>query len=110
MISQSDFMKKKFLGVTLLVLVSLGYASAAGPAPQPNSSRVTRNIVSTQLPATLLTNIRTGYKGYWITECYEKGKERRPDYFITLENADQVVQLRASHKKPWEVVSTQVKE
>jgi hypothetical protein len=103
-------MKKKFLGLALLLIVSLGYASAADVAPQPVRLRVARNIVSTQLPAALLTNIRTGYKGYWITECYEKGKERRPDYFVTLENADQVVQLRAIHKSAWEVVSTTVKE
>jgi hypothetical protein len=107
-------MQKKFLGIALILLVTFGYATTAAAAPAAPASQtgrppIARNIVSTQLPATLLKNIRSGYNGYWITECYEKGKERRPDYFITLENADQIVQLKASHKSTWEVVSTQLK-
>ena len=66
--------------------------------------------MSTELPAALLTNLRTDYKDYWITECYADGKKSRQDYFITLENADQTVQLKSSHNSAWEVVSTKIKE
>jgi hypothetical protein len=103
-------MKKRILGAALFVLVSFTYASASGLASANGQPSVTRNIVSTQLPAALLADIKNDYKDYWITDCYEKGKKNKEDYFITLENADQTVELKASDKSAWEVVSTKVKE
>jgi hypothetical protein len=103
-------MKKSILGVALFLLISFTYASAAEPAPQNGQPHVVRNIVSTELPVALLTGIRTDYKDYWITECHEDSKKNRAEYFITLENADQTVQLKSSGKSSWEVVSTTVKE
>jgi hypothetical protein len=103
-------MKKTILGGALFLFVSFNYVSAVAQTQQISQDRTPRNIVSTQLPATLLTSLKTDYKDYWITECYENGKTKRPDYFVTLENANQTVHLRASDKSSWEVVSTVVKD
>jgi hypothetical protein len=103
-------MKKSILGAALFLLISFTSASAAELAQQNGQPHVVRNIVSTELPVALLTGIRTDYKDYWITECHEDSKKNRAEYFITLENADQTVQLKSSDKSSWEVVSTIVKE
>lgn len=88
---------------------SVAFGSAAGLAPQKGQPRVARNILSTQLPAALLADIKTGYKDYWITDLVQKEKRKKSDYFITLENADQTVQLSSSDGENWVVVNTIVK-
>lgn len=103
-------MKKRTLGAALLLFIGFSYASATGLARQTSQPHILHNIVSTQLPAALLTSMKTGYKDYWITECREEGKKNREKYFITLENADQTVQLKSNGKSAWQVVTTQVKE
>lgn len=79
--------------------------SRASALPKPS----VHNILSTQLPAALLADIKKGYKGYWITELYEEGKSKRPSYFITVENADQVIRLSSDGSENWSVVSTTIK-
>jgi hypothetical protein len=103
-------MKKILMGAALLLSISFTYASAAALAPQSSRPPVVRNITSTELPAALLTGIKNDYKDYWITECSENGKKNREEYFITLENADQTVQLKSSARSSWEVVSTKIEE
>jgi hypothetical protein len=108
--SKFRIMKKIILGAALLLSISFTYASAAALAPQTGRPPVVRNITSTELPAALLTGIKNDYKDYWITECTETGKKNREEYFITLENADQTLQLKSSDRSSWEVVSTKIKE
>ena len=98
-----------FLVISFTQVSAAGLGSAAGIAPQKGQPRVARNILSTQLPATLLANIKTDYKDYWITDLVQKEKKKRSDYFITLENADQTVQLSSSDAENWVVVNTIVK-
>ncbi len=98
------------MGAALLLSISFTHASAAALAPQTSRPPVVRNITSTELPAALLTGIKNDYKDYWLTECSENGKKNREEYFITLENADQTLQLKSSDRSSWEVVSTKVKE
>jgi hypothetical protein len=107
---KKEVMKKSILGVALFLLISFTYASAAEAAPQNGQPHVVRNIVSTELPVALLTGIKADYKDYWITACHVDSKKSRAEYFITVENADQTVQLKSSGKSSWEVVSTTVKE
>ena len=103
-------MKKSIMGAALFLLISFTQVSAAELAPQNGQPHVVRNIVSTELPAALLAGIKNDYKDYWITECHEDSKKNRAEYFITVENADQTVQLKSSDKSSWEVVNTMVKE
>lgn len=102
-------MKKTFLGAALLFLTSAAHVSAAGRTPQTGQPHIARNILSSQLPSALLADIKKDYKDYWITELSEEGKGKRPDYSLTLENADQIIQLRSNNSEGWEVMSTVVK-
>jgi hypothetical protein len=114
-------MKKTIMGAALFLVISFtqvsaaglgiaaGFGSVAGLAPQKGQPRVARNILSTQLPAALLADIKTDYKDYWITDLVQKEKKKKSDYFITLENADQTVQLSSSDGDSWVVVNTILK-
>jgi hypothetical protein len=68
-----------------------------------------RNILSSELPVNLQSDIKSTYAGYWITELTEEGEGKHVKYSLTLENADQIVHLRAGKSAEWELVSTVVK-
>ena len=96
-------MKKIVLGAALLL--ALASVQAA-----PRMSRGDQhNILSSELPAPLQSDIKTTYAGYWITDLKEEGTGKHTKYAMTIENADQVLRLRASNTDGWEVVSTNVK-
>ena len=103
-------MKKVITGAAFLLLISIAHASSTAPAPEKGQPRNERNILSTQLPASLLANIKKDYKDYWITALSEAGKGKRLDYSITLENADQIVQLRSSNAKKWIITNSSEKK
>ena len=96
---------------TTVVAAGFMLLVVAARAGESNNKRNTEhNIVSTELPATLQTSIKTSYSGYWITALSEEGKEKHTKYSMTLENADQVLQLKADRDGGWELVSTTPKE
>ena len=66
---------------------------------------VTRNIVSSQLPLKLLTNLKKYYSTSWITDLFEFNGDNQDAYYITLENADSKVTLR-SNGDNWELYTT----
>ncbi len=66
---------------------------------------VTRNIVSNQLPVTLLTSLRKHYGDKWITDLFEFSGNEQNCYYISLENADSKTTLRSAGND-WEVYST----
>jgi hypothetical protein len=103
-------MKKTFLGVALLLLIGATHASAADRTLQNGQPHADRNILSSQLPAALLAEIKKDYKDYWITELIEEGKAKHPDFLLTVENADQIVHLRSDDSESWVVMSATVKE
>ena len=102
-------MKKRLLGAAFFLLIGFTYASASDRAPQSYQYRTGHNILSSQLPEALLTTIKKDYKDYWITELSESGKGKHSEYLITLENADQIVQLSSGDSENWVVTSTSVK-
>jgi len=70
---------------------------------------VTRNLVSTQLPMSLLLSLKDEYKGYWITDLFEfNSSDSTTNYYTTLENADIKITLRSSGDH-WEVYSSSQK-
>jgi hypothetical protein len=95
-------MKKVILGAALLL--ALGTIQAA-----PSSRGDQRNILSSELPAALQSDIKTTYTGYWITDLKEEGSGKHTKYFLTIENPDQVLHLQGNKNDGWEVVSTDVK-
>jgi hypothetical protein len=96
-------MKKIITGAAFLLLVSTTFAAQF---PKHTDDR---NILSTDLPTALRSDIKKEYAGYWITELTEEGKEKHAKYLLTLENPDQVVRLRAGKGASWEVISTSLK-
>lgn len=97
-------MKKFIFGAALLFAISTTFAA------KTTKHNDERNIVSTALPTALQSAIKTDYAGYWITELIQEGEGKHAKYVLTLENADQIMHLRAGKSDGWEVVSTTVKE
>jgi hypothetical protein len=96
-------MKKVIVAAALLLAIGTTRAS------QTSGHSDERNILSSELPTALQANIKSGYAGYWITELAEAGEGKHVKYTLTLENADQVLHLRAGKDGQWEVVETVVK-
>jgi hypothetical protein len=66
---------------------------------------VTRNIPSSQLPVSLLLNLKKQLNNSWITELFEFNSDTQHCYYVSLENADMKIDLR-SNGDSWEVYST----
>lgn len=69
---------------------------------------VTRNILSSQLPVSLLNSLKKYYNNSWITDLFEFNGDNQDCYYITLENADTKLTLR-SNDGSWEVYSSRKK-
>ena len=65
---------------------------------------VTRNIVSSQLPVSLLVSFKKHYSDFWITDLFEMSQDSESTYYLTLENADTRTVLR-SNGDAWETYS-----
>ena len=64
---------------------------------------VTRNIVSSQLPINLYTDLKKNYSTHWITDLFEMASSNENVYYVTLENADQKLVLKSSGTSGWEL-------
>jgi hypothetical protein len=71
---------------------------------------IVRNIVSDQLPISLLTNLKKEYTGYWISELFELASDDQTTYYVTLENADKKIVLRSNGTDSWDVYSKSRKD
>jgi hypothetical protein len=101
-------MKTTMLSIVLLFGMTItraenGTGAHASSSRKPAAATSVRNILSTQLPARLLSPIKTRYKTYWITDLYKATADGKICYYITLENADQKVKLTTSHSANWQV-------
>jgi hypothetical protein len=68
-----------------------------------NLLAITRNILSDQLPINLLTDLRKNYNNLWITDLFELAADGQTSYYITLENADEILVLKSSDFSSWHV-------
>jgi len=64
---------------------------------------VSRNIISSQLPINLLSELKKNYTQYWITDLFEMASSNETSYYVTLENADAVTVLKSAGSNGWEV-------
>jgi hypothetical protein len=71
---------------------------------------VTRNIKSTQLPLSLLLDLKKNYTGYWITDLFEMSTGSQSSYYMTLENGDTKVNLKSFNNDGWETIKKATKE
>lgn len=63
---------------------------------------VTRNIISGQLPITLLADLKKNYQDFWITDLFEISADDNTNYYITLQSADQMLVLKSSGMQGWQ--------
>jgi hypothetical protein len=66
---------------------------------------VVRNLVSDQLPINLLTQLKSEYSGYWISDLFEVASDDQTTYYVTLENADKKLVLNSADSSSWIVYS-----
>ena len=64
---------------------------------------IVRNIVSSQLPINLLTDVKKDYSGFWISDLFEIASDDQTTYYVTLENADKKIVLRSNGADSWGV-------
>lgn len=64
---------------------------------------VTRNILSGQLPINLLTDFKKNYSNYWISDLFEMAANGENVYYLTLEDSDHRIVLKANGANGWAV-------
>ncbi len=64
---------------------------------------VTRNILSDQLPISLITDLKKNYSNHWISDLFEMAADGQTSYYITLENADETLILKSNDFNSWSV-------
>lgn len=64
---------------------------------------LTRYLSSDDLPLNLQKNLQKSYRKYWISDLFEVAKSDGTAYYITLEDADTKIILKASGASDWSV-------
>ncbi len=64
---------------------------------------LTRNITASELPLKLQTELKKNYESYWISDLFEAAREEGTAYYLTLEDADTRLVLKASADNNWTV-------
>lgn len=64
---------------------------------------LTRYLSSDDLPLNLQNNLQKSYSKYWISDLFEVAKSDGTAYYITLEDADTKLILKASAESDWSV-------
>ena len=99
--SNKDFAKATF---SIHGQVMFAYYNGEG-----NLVAVTRNLVASQLPITLLSEIKKNYGEYWISDLFEMSSNDETTYYITLENGDQKLVMKSDDSRSWEVFKKEKK-
>ena len=64
---------------------------------------LTRNITSLELPMNLQASLKKSYEDFWISDLFEITRSNTTGYYITLENADAKIVLKATAGEDWSV-------
>ena len=64
---------------------------------------LTRYITLLDLPMNLQTSLKKTYDDFWITDVFEVSKSDNTGYYITLENADTRIIMKAGTDGEWNV-------
>ncbi|HTL06813.1 MAG TPA: hypothetical protein VL307_01105 [Chitinophagaceae bacterium] len=73
--------------------------------PDGDLMGVIHNMLSTQLPINLQTALKKEYDGFWITDLFEFARPDSNGYFVTIQNADQVIVLQSVDGSSWSTYS-----
>jgi len=71
-------------------------------AEDGNLLAVMRNIVSSQLPINLLSDLKKNYSTYWISDLFEMAADNSTAYYVTVQNGDQTIVLKSFGAAGWE--------
>jgi len=71
---------------------------------------VSRNLSTTQLPLRLSVSWKHKYSNYWVSDLFELASDNESSYYITVENAETTIVLRAIGAGNWEVFRKVKKE
>lgn len=63
---------------------------------------LTRYISPADLPLALQSDLKKNHSEYWISDLFEVSNENGTAYYITLEDADQSLVLKATNGKHWD--------
>ncbi|MEO5999149.1 MAG: hypothetical protein ABIN89_20415 [Chitinophagaceae bacterium] len=74
------------------------------------SIAVSRNILPTDLPLILQTNLADTYSGYWVSDLFENSIKDNSKYYITIENADKKIILESMDRNYWSMFKKSTKE
>lgn len=64
---------------------------------------LTRYITSLDLPLKLQANLKKSHSGFWIKDLFEVTMSESTAYYITLEDADNIVVMKASADGDWSI-------
>jgi|SRR6516164_2847032 hypothetical protein len=92
---ESDYQKATF---SFNNQVLFAYFDAEG-----NLVATVRNILSDKLPINLLVSLKKEYNNFWISELLEVDSDWSICYYITLENENRILKLRADSGTGWEL-------
>lgn len=70
---------------------------------------VVRNIITEQLPLKLLLELKKDYGCFWVSDLFEVVNGSDDDYYITVEDADTKLILKAKSNKSWKLYKRIVK-
>jgi predicted membrane-bound mannosyltransferase len=59
------------------------------------------NLTADRLPDGLQSDVKRKYEGYWITDLFQVTNGASPVFFITIENADRKIILKAESNQSW---------
>lgn len=62
-----------------------------------------RSLVSSQLPIGLQSELRNQFSEYWITDLYEFSNTEGGGYYVSIENADQIMIMKSTNATNWQV-------
>ena len=70
---------------------------------------VIRNLVSSQLPINLLSDLKKNYSNYWISDLFEMAADNSTSYYVTVQNGDQTIVLKSYGSTGWETFKKEKK-
>lgn len=62
---------------------------------------ISRNISTSQLPLSLLSDLKRTYADYWVSDLFELMIDGRTEYYITLENRDKKIIMKSDDSDNW---------
>jgi hypothetical protein len=71
---------------------------------------ITRNLSPNQLPVSLQMSLNKIVSNHWISDLFEIQTEAGTSYYVTTENADNVIVLKSEGTSGWQLFQKEKKE